>query len=391
MPIKAWNKGAESDSKAMGQLRNVASLPFVFRHVAVMPDAHWGIGSTVGSVIPTKDAIIPAAVGVGIGCGMMAVRLDGVEADDLPDDLGLMRIAIEKAVPVGFGSHADNYRVPLPHEMTKSLVKWIVEKHPKLASKRKHSIEDIVLRQYGTLGGGNHFIEVCLDTEEGVWVMLHSGSRGIGNEIGRYFIELAKEDMRRDMINLPDENLAYLPDGTDHFDDYVWAVSWAQRYALLNRQRIMALVLGELEAFLPPFDSTVTAVNCHHNYVGCKNHFGQNIFVTRKGALRAGNGDLGIIPGSMGAKSYIVRGKGNRNSFTSCSHGAGRAMSRREAKKKISLHDHIAATTGVECRKDPGVIDESPAAYKDIDAVMAAQEDLVEVVYQLKQVICVKG
>ena len=356
-----------------------------------MPDSHWGIGSTVGSVIPTKDAIIPAAVGVDIGCGMMAVRLDGVEADDLPDDLGLMRTAIEKAVPVGFGSHPDNNRVPLPHEMTGSLVKWIGEKHPKLASKRKHSIEDIVLSQYGTLGGGNHFIEVCLDTEEGVWVMLHSGSRGIGNEIGRYFIELAKEDMRRYMINLPDKNLAYLPGGTDHFDDYVWAVTWAQRYALLNRQRIMALVLGELKAFLPPFDSTVTAVNCHHNYVERENHFGQNIFVTRKGALRAGNGDLGIIPGSMGAKSYIVRGKGNRNSFTSCSQGAGRAMSRGEAKKKISLHDHIAATAGVECRKDPGVIDESPAAYKTIDAVMAAQQDLVEVVYQLKQVICVKG
>jgi tRNA-splicing ligase RtcB len=385
-PIKAWTHGVPIEEQARSQLHNVARLPFIHKWVAAMPDVHWGIGATVGSVIPTDRAIIPAAVGVDIGCGMMASRTS-LTAGDLPDDLKPVRHAIEQAVPVGFASHAVT---PAPSEdawrKLGTQLRAILRQHPKIGTKRPET-------QLGTLGGGNHFIEVCLDEADRVWVMLHSGSRGIGNMIGRYFIGLAKKDMRRHLANLPDKDLAYFEEGAEHFDDYVEAVHWAQRYARTNRELMMRYVLGAMRKVkaLPPFEAHVEAVNCHHNYVQRERHYGADVWVTRKGAVRAGAGEMGIIPGSMGTRSYIVRGKGNPESFESCSHGAGRAMSRTAARKRFSVKDHEEATRGVECRKDRGVIDETPGAYKSIDLVMKAQEDLVEVVHTLAQVVCVKG
>jgi tRNA-splicing ligase RtcB len=371
-------------------------MPFIHKHVAIMPDCHWGMGATVGSVIPTKGAIIPAAVGVDIGCGMMAVRTS-LTASDLPDNLHGVRTAIEERVPHGRTDNGgENDRGAWGDTLPETAIDpWpelakITEKHPKLGQAEKRAP-----RHLGTLGTGNHFIEICLDEEQRVWVMLHSGSRGIGNRIGSYFIELAKQDMRKWFINLPDEDLAYFPQGTDHFNDYFKAVSWAQRFARLNRDVMMQATLTALGAAIPKlFETDLEAVNCHHNYVSQEKHFGADVLLTRKGAVSAKEGELGIIPGSMGAKSFIVRGKGGaagREAFFSCSHGAGRAMSRNQARKQFTLEDHEKATAGVECRKDADVIDETPAAYKDIDAVMAAQADLVDVVHTLKQVVCVKG
>ena len=394
-PIKAWTKGVPVEPEAKQQLLNIAQLPFIFRWVAVMPDVHLGKGATVGSVIPTKKAIIPAAVGVDIGCGMMAVRTT-LNARDLPDDLKPLRNAIERAVPHGRtdnGGRNDRgaWRQP-PKRVAETWSRLapayasIVEKYPKLG--RGNDFNHL-----GTLGTGNHFIEVCLDEDANVWIVLHSGSRGVGNRIGQFFIELAKQDMRKWQINLPDRDLAYLPEGTEHFDDYVQAVHWAQSYAMANRELMMQSILDAIRAanILPPFQATQEVVNCHHNYVAIEEHYGETVFVTRKGAVRAGTGDLGIIPGSMGARSFIVRGKGNPESFESCSHGAGRVMSRTEAKKRFTVQDHVRATEGIECRKDADVIDETPAAYKSIDAVMEAQRDLVDVVHTLKQVVVVKG
>jgi len=396
-PIKMWTRGVTVEDAAAKQLRNVASLPFVGPHVAAMPDVHWGMGATVGSVTPTSGAIVPAAVGVDIGCGMCA-SLTNLTASDLPDSLIGVRTAIEAAVPHG---RTDNGREndlgtwrgnPPPQvveaiaELREGLDK-VVETRPALgrAARRMPS-------HAGTLGTGNHFIEVCLDESDRVWVMLHSGSRGIGNAIGQLFIELAKEDMRRWFINLPDQDLAYIPDGSEHFGPYLKALNWAQKFARTNRELMMAATLRAIgEALGRPVDGTAMAVNCHHNYVSKERHFGKELWLTRKGAVSAKEGELGIIPGSMGARSYIVRGKGNRDSFMSCSHGAGRAMSRAEAKRRFTLEDHAAATAGVECRKDAEVIDETPGAYKDIDAVMAAQAGLVDIVHTLRQVVCVKG
>ncbi|QNN65236.1 RtcB family protein [Sphingomonas rhizophila] len=389
-----WTRGVPVDEKARDQLARAARMPFVFKHVAVMPDVHVGIGATVGSVIPTKGAIIPAAVGVDIGCGMLAARTSLV-ASDLPDNLEGIRAAIERAVPVGRTVGRGNRDTGSWGDPPPAIVEaWatisarfdqIIAKYPKLAK-----TNNVV--HLGTLGTGNHFIEVCLDTEQRVWVMLHSGSRGVGNAIGTFFIELAKQDMRKWFINLPDQDLAYFAEGTDHFDDYVEAVEWAQDFAALNRRMMMTNVIRALRTQISkPFDAELEAVNCHHNYVTRENHFGENVLVTRKGAVRAAKGVMGIIPGSMGAKSFIVRGLGNKESFDSCSHGAGRVMSRTQAKKEVTLAEHIADTAGVECRKDEGMIDESPRAYKPIEAVMAAQSDLVEIVHTLKQVVCVKG
>ena len=394
VPIKMWTRGVPVDDKARAQLARAARMPFVFRHVAAMPDVHVGIGATVGSVIPTKGAVIPAAVGVDIGCGMMAARTSLV-ANDLPDGLERIRSAVERAVPhgreVGRGKRdtgAWGDPPPAIVEAWASLAERfaaIVAKYPKLEKANS-------LVHLGTLGTGNHFIELCLDEEARVWVMLHSGSRGIGNAIGSFFIELAKQDMRRWFINLPDEDLAYFPEGTEHFADYVEAVGWAQDFAALNRRMMMTSIIRALRAEIAkPFEAELEAVNCHHNYVTRENHFGENVLVTRKGAVRAAAGVMGIIPGSMGAKSFIVRGLGSADSFHSCSHGAGRVMSRNEAKRQVSLAEHVADTAGVECRKDADVIDETPRAYKPIEAVMAAQADLVEIVHTLKQVVCVKG
>jgi len=395
VPVKSWTRGVPFEAEARKQLENISRLPFIHRWVAAMPDVHWGIGATVGSVIATHGAVVPAAVGVDIGCGMMAVRTT-LTASQLPDSLRELRSGIEHAVPHGL-SRARGRRDKGSWGTPPSDVdaEWaqlaprfdaITAKHGKV----KNSNHRVHL---GTLGTGNHFIEVCLDAEQQVWVMLHSGSRGVGNAIGRYFIELAKKDMGERLGSLPDENLAYLAEGSARFDDYVEAVSWAQDFALANRRLMMKHVLEALGRApgIPPFQATDVAVNCHHNYVARETHYGKDVLVTRKGAVRARLGDLGIIPGSMGARSYIVRGKGNPESFSSCSHGAGRAMSRGEAKRRFTVADHAEATAGVECRKDAGVIDETPAAYKPIDAVMEAQKDLVEVVYELRQVVCVKG
>ncbi len=396
VPIKAWTRGVALEDAARRQLENTARLPIVFRHIAVMPDVHFGLGATVGSVVPTEGAIIPAAVGVDIGCGMMALETT-LAASQLPDTLRPLRSAIEQAVPHGRTDNGGrNDRGAWNNPPNAVLSAWrslrdryesIVSKHPKVV----RANDTRAVTQLCSLGTGNHFIEVCLDERDHVWFMLHSGSRGVGNRIGSYFIELAKQDMKRHIKDLPDKDLAYLKEGTAHFDDYVAAVDWAQRYAKANRKVMMEHVLAAARRELPPFELGQVAVNCHHNYVEREHHFGKDVFVTRKGAVRAGLGDLGIIPGSMGARSYIVRGKGDRESFCSCSHGAGRTMSRGEAKRRYSVEDHVKATMGIECRKDADVIDETPMAYKPIDKVMEAQQDLVEVVHTLRQVVCVKG
>ena len=394
VPIKMWTRGVPVEDEARKQLANAARLPIVFKHIAAMPDVHLGIGATVGSVIPTLKAIIPAAVGVDIGCGMMAAKTT-LRAEDLPDNLGPLRSAIERAVPHGSvprNRGRDTGSWENPPETVDQI--WatladefdaLCELHPRLknTNNRKH---------LGTLGTGNHFIEVCLDEEGAVWFMLHSGSRGVGNAIGTHFIELAKKDAERHERNLPDQDLAYFEEGAQYFGDYVRAVSWAQKFAQRNREVMMTNLIATVRKVITkPFESHVEAVNCHHNYVQQERHFGEDVFVTRKGAVSAKKGQLGIIPGSMGARSFIVRGLGNPESFDSCSHGAGRVMSRTKAKKLFTVDDQIKATEGVECRKDKDVIDEIPMAYKDIDAVMAAQRDLVEVVHTLKQVVCVKG
>ncbi|SNS15684.1 MULTISPECIES: RtcB family protein [unclassified Azospirillum] len=394
VPVKMWTRGVTVEEAALNQLRAAARMPFIFGHVAAMPDVHTGIGATVGSVIPTKGAIIPAAVGVDIGCGMCAAQTT-LMASDLPDNLEGIRSAIERAVPhgrtVGRGTRdKGSWGDPPPDvvaawQTLEARFQRLTEKYPALA--RANHVTHL-----GTLGTGNHFVEICLDEADRVWVMLHSGSRGVGNAIGTFFIELAKKDMRRWFINLPDEDLAYFPEGSDHFDDYVEAVGWAQDFAALNRRMMMTHTMAALARVIPkPFGAEVQAINCHHNYVRREKHFGQNVIITRKGAVRAGAGEMGIIPGSMGTRSYIVRGRGNSASFESCSHGAGRVMSRNEARRRFTLEDHARATEGVECRKDADVIDETPMAYKPIEAVMAAQADLVEIVHTLKQVVCVKG
>jgi tRNA-splicing ligase RtcB (3'-phosphate/5'-hydroxy nucleic acid ligase) len=395
VPIRAWTRGVAIEAEAEKQLRNVAQLPFVFRWIAAMPDVHWGIGATIGSVIPTKGAIIPAAVGVDIGCGMMAVQTT-LNARNLPDNLWTIRDAIEKAVPHGRTNNGGKGDRGAWHDIPeRNADVWGTMKPAYDALRQKHKALDRGndLNHLGTLGTGNHFIEVCLDEAENVWVMLHSGSRGVGNRIGTYFIELAKRDMQKFYVNLPDKDLAYFPEHTEHFDDYVEAVSWAQEYARCNRQLMMESVITAIRGSgeVPPFETAAEVINCHHNYVAREKHYGENVLVTRKGAVRAREGDMGIIPGSMGARSYIVRGKGNPESFNSCSHGAGRAMSRGEAKRRFTVADHIRMTEGVECRKDRDVIDETPAAYKPIEAVMAAQSDLVEIAHTLRQVVCVKG
>jgi tRNA-splicing ligase RtcB len=385
VPVRIYTD--EIEPEARQQLVNISRLPIVHHHVAAMPDVHLGIGATVGSVIPTLKAIIPAAVGVDIGCGMMAAQLS-LSGNDL-DSAVLRKVfsSIEKSVPVGFAQHSDaSVRSETAGRFRKGL-RTILEKHPGI--EKRVGKRSSWTHQMGSLGGGNHFIELCLDEANRAWVMLHSGSRGIGNAIGGYFIELAKKDSGQ--INLPDRDLAYFPEGAEHFDDYVEAVGWAQDYAAANRAEMMDLVLDALHRHLPAFEVTGSAVNCHHNYVGRERHFGEEVWLTRKGAIRAREGELGIIPGSMGARSYIVRGKGEAQSFHSCAHGAGRRMSRTAARKTFSVSDLKRQTQGVVCRTDEGVLDEIPAAYKNIDEVMANQSDLVEVVHTLKQVLCVKG
>ena len=391
--VKVWTN--EIDDNAILQLENLANMPFIHKHVAVMPDVHWGMGATIGSVIPTNGAIIPAAVGVDLGCGMMAVQTS-LTANDLPDNLHSIRCDIEAAVPHGRTDNGGKNDVggwqemPLDHS-----ARWlriekeydeIIAKHPKAKSFNNFN-------HMGTLGTGNHFIEVCLDEDDSVWVMLHSGSRGAGNRIGSYFISQAKREMERYHIDefLPDQDLSYMVEHTDIFDDYCDAVMWAQDFAAENRKAMMQAVLGVMHSHFGNFGLVKEAINCHHNYIARENHFGANVIVTRKGAIRARDGDLGIIPGSMGAKSFIVRGKGNKDSFCSCSHGAGRKLGRREAKRMFTADDLAEQTQGIECPKDESRVDEIPAAYKSIDEVMNNQSDLVDIVHTLHQVVNVKG
>lgn len=395
VPVKSWTKGVPFEEEARRQLRNVASMPFVHRWVAVMPDVHVGKGATIGSVVPTLGAVIPAAVGVDIGCGMMAVKTS-LKAEQLPDNLAALRAAIERAVPhgrsVGRSNRDKGAWSDLPADVAAAWKGRLAQGFAHLTEQTPLLKNTNNVNHLGTLGTGNHFIEVCLDEAGAVWFMLHSGSRGVGNKIGSHFIELARKDMERWMIQLPDRDLAYLPEGSEHFGQYIEAVEWAQEYARVNREVMMARVISAVTGVLGvKFETHVEAVNCHHNYVSREHHYGKDVLVTRKGAVRARLGEMGIIPGSMGARSFIVRGLGNDESFHSCSHGAGRVMSRTEAKKRVSLDEHVAATAGVECRKDEAVIDETPAAYKSIDAVMEAQKDLVEIVHTLRQVVCVKG
>ena len=395
VPVKVYTD--DLDPMARKQLENLAQLPFIHHHVAAMPDVHCGIGATIGSVIPTRGAIIPAAVGVDIGCGMMAYRLD-LKAEDLPDNLHRLRSDIESRVPHGRTDHGGRHdRGAWSHTPQGQLDWWakhgfqlvhpgIVERHPKLMHGHVNTH-----RHLGSLGTGNHFIEVCLDEVDRVWVMLHSGSRGVGNRIGRYFIQLAKKEMERHCIALPDKDLAYLQEGSRHFDDYVAAVGWAQDYAASNRAFMMRQVLAAIQSSIKSVAATAMAVECHHNYVARERHFGADVWITRKGAVRARKGDLGIIPGSMGRQSYIVRGQGNRDALHSCAHGAGRRMSRTQARRAFTAEHLAKQTMGIECRKDSGVVDEIPSAYKDIDEVMSNQSDLVEIVHTLKQVVNVKG
>ncbi|NIZ05842.1 RtcB family protein [Pseudoalteromonas sp. HF66] len=395
VPIKAWTKGVPFEDAAIAQLNNIAQMSLVHSHIAVMPDVHMGKGATIGSVIPSVDAVIPAAVGVDIGCGMVATKTT-LTASQLPDNLAAIRHAFEAAVPHGRTGRGRGARdrgawhnipdvVAGEWQKLEKRFEKICAKHP--AIKNSNHVNHL-----GTMGTGNHFLELCLDENNAVWIMLHSGSRGVGNRIGTYFIELAKKEMERHQINLPDMDLAYLKEGSEYFDDYVEAVEWAQDFAAKNREIMMFNAIKALKKQIPiAFETAELAVNCHHNYISREHHFGKDCFVTRKGAVRAQNGEMGIIPGSMGARSFIVRGLGNPDSFNSCSHGAGRVMSRTKAKKVFNIQDQIAATQGVECRKDAAVIDEIPHAYKDIEKVMAAQQDLVEVVHTLKQIVCVKG
>jgi tRNA-splicing ligase RtcB (3'-phosphate/5'-hydroxy nucleic acid ligase) len=384
--VKAWTVGVPFDEATEVQLLKLASLPFVHRWVAAMPDAHVGKGATVGSVIATHGAIIPAAVGVDIGCGMMAARTS-LSTSALPDSLKSLRHRIEAAVPHGRGAWND---APAP-----VLAAWSTLAPGFARVEEKHGAikGEPAIKQLGTLGTGNHFIELCADEEERVWVMLHSGSRGVGHRVGSYFIERAKREMERWFIHLPDASLAYFPEGTQGFDDYVEALSWAQEYARLNREVMMGAVLAAMAGSgeLPAFTASEQVVSCHHNYVAREHHFGKDVLVTRKGAVRARKGEYGIVPGSMGARSYIVRGLGHAESFESCSHGAGRKMTRTEAKKRFTVDDHAQATAHVECRKDEGVVDETPMAYKPIDDVMRAQKDLVEIAHTLRPLLCVKG
>ena len=388
VPVKIYID--DVDQASIEQLGSVSRLPIVHGHVAAMPDVHLGIGATVGSVIPTRKALIPAAVGVDIGCGMTAVRLS-LTADDLPDNLRPTREAIEDAVPVGRAGHVREAADADAADELEQGIQKTLDRHPGIAKRIRGPIEKTRL-QLGSLGSGNHFLETTIDSRNRVWILLHSGSRGIGNAVGRYFTELAHEEMIRRGIRMPEgKDLAYVEEGSDAFDDYWEAVAWAQRYARENRRTLLRLALAALRKTLPPFTEADRVVDCHHNYVALEVHGGEETFITRKGAIRAATGDRGIVPGSMGARSYIVRGKGAAESWNSSAHGAGRRMSRREAKKRFSVEDLAAQTVGVECRKDEHVLDEIPGAYKNIDQVMADSADLVEVEETLSQVICVKG
>lgn len=385
--VKAWVDGVEFADNVQEQLLNLADLPFIHKWVASMPDAHLGKGAAIGSVIATSKAIIPAAVGVDLGCGMQAVKTS-LKASDLPDNLRDMRLEIESIIPVGFGKHN---KQQLPEGIVKVWNNRLASGFKKISEYCPVDSSNNIVH-LGSLGGGNHFIEVCIEkSDDSVWVMLHSGSRGVGNVIGRYFIEKAKEEMEKYFVSLPDSDLAYLPEDSTYFDQYVESVNWAQEFAKMNRDIMMQKTLNVLEKHTKTLDAEIMSVDCHHNYVQKENHYNKNVWVTRKGAVSARKGQYGIIPSSMGERSFIVRGLGNEESFNSCSHGAGRVMSRTQAKKLVSIKEHEVALSGIECNNSGSTLDETPSAYKPIDDVMEAQKDLVEIVHEIKQVMCIKG
>ena len=386
VPVKIWTR--DIDLKSIDQLKNVARLPFVFHHVAAMPDVHAGMGATIGSVIATKGAVIPAAVGVDIGCGMLAVRTNLTKHTFNERKLQRLMQEILFRVPVGFAQRSKENTRWKSCEPFEEPLKEILSHEPTMLDPM---VKSEWHAQLGTLGGGNHFIELTADEEERLWIMLHSGSRGIGNIMASFFIARAKTLAKENGEELPDIYLASLKEGTEDFDWYMKATHWAQDYAMANRQIILEDVLEALRVLKPSTELEGEIVNCHHNYVAQEEHFGETIWVTRKGAIRAGLGERGIIPGSMGACSYIVEGLGNEESFCSSSHGAGRKMSRTEAKKRFSVNELKAQTKGVVCRKDAGVLDEIPKAYKSIEAVMAQQSDLTKTIHELKQILCIKG
>ena len=391
--FKLWTGALEIESGTYQQILRIADLPILAGHLAIMPDVHFGKGATIGSVIPTRNAVIPAAVGLDIGYGMCAA-LTNLTASDLPDNLAALRSQIERDIPVGFNEHKrDVYLLGEAGEQYKNNLSRMVNQFESLAlrTKLKNAKTNKIIRQAGTLGGGNHFIEICLDLQDRVWVMLHSGSRGIGGQIGEIAIEMAKNQAVTNNRLPTDENLAWLDEGSFEFNAYIEAMTWAQDYARFNRDTMMSLLLSAIRRKLPDLLILDEVVNCHHNFTSLEEHFGEKIWVTRKGAVSAKSGEMGIIPGSMGAKSFIVQGKGNHDSYCSCSHGAGRKMSRSKANSTFTVEDLKQQTAGIECRKDAKVIDEIPSAYKDIDAVMAAQTDLVAVVQSLKQILCIKG
>jgi tRNA-splicing ligase RtcB len=379
VPILLWVDPATVESQALDQLKRIAALPWVFHHVAVMPDVHYGKGATVGSVIAMRDAVSPAAVGVDIGCGMAALQLD-LRADQLPDDLGLMRSAVERAVPVGFAMHA------APVGSARHDLLWAEFGQ---LSRPARDLFDRARRQLGTLGGGNHFIELCLDEAGGVWLMLHSGSRKVGLVLAEHHMAVAKRLAHN--ARLPEPDLAVFLAGTPEMDAYRRDLSWAQRYAAANREVMLGLIHAAVERTLGRAVTVTRAIRCHHNYVAEETHFGEQVLVTRKGAIRAAADGWGIVPGSMGTASYIVQGLGNPEAFESASHGAGRRMSRSKARRTFTVADLEAQTAGVESRKDAAVVDEIPGAYKPVEEVIAAQADLVTVRARLKQVLCVKG
>lgn len=391
-PIKVWIGSCEFDEKAKQQLYNLSTLPFIYHHIAVMPDVHVGKGSTIGAVIPTINAIIPAAVGVDIGCGMLAYQTT-LKMEQLPQNLRSIRTAIEKSVPHGrthFGGKRDVgawNNIPVTVQS-----RWqdLDEDYEKICQAHPDARAKNTIRHLGTLGTGNHFIELSYDEDQNVWIMLHSGSRGCGNRIGSYFIRLAQSEMKKKHVKLVDPDLAYFESKDKYFDDYIHALHWAQRFANENRLEMIDNIIKALKPLLPKFEITLK-VNCHHNYAAKEHHYGNDVWITRKGAVSAQKGEWGIIPGSMGAKSFIVQGLGNKESFCSCSHGAGRIMSRNQAKKTFTIQEHINSTKGIECRKDKDVLDETPKAYKNIDKIIKAQDDLIKVKYILRQLICVKG
>ncbi len=402
-PIKIWSTPESVESQAIQQLKNVSSLPFIFKHISAMPDVHLGFGATVGSVIPTKGAVIPSAVGVDIGCGMLAWNT-GLEREQLPDST-LLRGMIEKVIPVGFNKRNKEHeyfeylleKEFTTMEMIHNIPDWVA--FNKKSNKYFEPVGQKIALQFGTLGGGNHFIELSEDETGLIWVVLHSGSRGIGKLTADFYMDLAKEECNKWFVNLPDKDLAFLASDSTGYKKYIIDLDWCQKYAWWNRLAMVSDVQDVLKFLIPELktrdftDGSMDSnfIHCHHNYATMENHFGENILVTRKGAISAREGQLGIIPGSMGARSYIVVGLGNKDSFCSASHGAGRLMGRNEAKKRFNLKDFASQTNGVDCKKDDSVLDEIPGAYKNIDEVMANQKDLVTPIHTLKQFICIKG